>query len=150
MQCSNELFNVLESLLNLMCNGVEVNEALKTALSSIGNKQCGSIVSDTVNRILRGEVDALNEPLLNNYLLYLRPRISRELKGTLTIILNMVNEDNINEALSYLMSNACNLVDYDRVYAIDLARLMTLAKYDKNIINAIKCRINLILHASFA
>ena len=150
MQCNDELVNALEGLLKLMCDGVDVNDALKGILTNVKNKQCSNMVNDTIGRILRGEVNALSEPLLNNYLLYFKPKASSEIKGILPIILTMVNEGKINEALSYLMSSICNLSDYDRVYVIDLARLITLAKHDKNIIDSIKCRINLILHTSLA
>lgn len=148
VQCNDELINALEGLLKLMCNGVGINDALKEILTNVKNKQCSSMVKDTIGRILRGEVNALSEPLLNNYLLYFKPKASSEIKSILPIILTMVNEGKINEALGYLMGNICNLPDYDRVYIIDLARLITLAKHDKNIIDYIKCRINLILRTS--
>ncbi|ABW02576.1 hypothetical protein [Caldivirga maquilingensis] len=145
MECIGELINALEGLLKLICNGVDANEALKIILTNIKNKQCSSMVNNAISKVLRGEVDALNEPLLNNYLLYFKPNADSKLKGVLTVILSMVNEGKINEALGYLMSSICNLPDYDRVYAIDLARLITLAKHDNDIINSVKCRIKLIL-----
>ena len=148
MQCSDELINALESLLRLMCNGVEANEALKLILANVKDEQCRIVISNTVDKGLRGEVNELSGSLLNNYLLYLKPKVSDELKGILPIILNMIIDGKIIEALSYLMGNVCSLPDYDKAYVIDLARLMVLAKHDKGIIDSIKCRINLILNVS--
>lgn len=144
-QCREELINALEGLVASLCTNGNVKSINELTSSLVKNTKCRNEVTEVIGKVIRGELGELNEPILSNYLLYIRPRVSDGLRNLLRTILPMINGGNIDDALGRLMSGACELPINDLVYAVDLARLLTLAKYDKSLIDAALCRIRLIM-----
>lgn len=146
-QCREELINALEGLVASLCINGNIRDINELTSSFVKNANCRNEVTEVIGKVIRGELGELNEPILSNYLLYIRPRVGDGLKNLLRIVLPIINEGNVDYALSRLMGGACELPINDLVYVVDLARLLTLARYDKSLINAVLCRIGLIMRS---
>jgi hypothetical protein len=146
MQCVSEVGNAMEEVLRVMCRGGSVNDAVAMAALKVKDDACAKEVDDALRGITLGEAVKSNNPVVNNYLLYVKSRVSEALKRSLASILLVINGGDVDQALNELVTGICTSSIDDLPYIVDLARLITLAKYDKSVIDDVACRVRLLIN----
>jgi hypothetical protein len=145
MLCVDDVRNAMEEVLRIMCQGGSVNDAVAMVMPKVKDNACAKEVNDALRSVALGNT-AQNNPAVSNYILYVKPRASETLKRNLVSILPIISGGDVDQALSSLVAEMCTSPIDDLPYIVDLARLMSLARYDKSIINDIVCRIRLIIN----